>query len=248
MKVLGVDIGGSGVKGAIVDTRTGNLLTDRCRLKTPNPATPKMVSGTVRNMAAHFTWKGPIGCGMPGPFKAGRMMLSNNLHKSWIGVKASEVFARSTGCPVTVLNDADAAGCAEMAFGAGRGERGVVILVTLGTGIGSAVFIDGHLVPNTELGQMELDGKRAELRASAKVRKDKNLTWAGWGKRLQAYFDMVELLFWPDLIIIGGGVSRRADRFLPLLKVRARIVPARFRNEAGIIGAALSAASKGARR
>lgn len=244
MKVLGIDIGGSGVKGAIVDTRTGRLLTARCRLKTPDPATPKAVAGTVRNMAVHFSWKGPIGCGMPGPIKVGRMMRANNLHKSWIGVKASEVFTRSTGCPVVVLNDADAAGYAEMAFGAGRGERGVVILVTLGTGIGSAVFIDGHLVPNTELGQMELNGKRAELRASAKVRKEKNLTWTGWAKRLQAYFDLVELLFWPDLIIVGGGVSRRADRFLPMLKVRARIVPAQLRNEAGIIGAAWSAATK----
>lgn len=242
MKVLGVDIGGSGVKGAIVDTRSGKMLTSRCRMQTPVPATPKALAQTLKKLADHFDWRGPIGCGMPGPIKDGRLVLAHNLDKSWVGVRASPLFSQATGCPTHVVNDADAAGLAEMTFGAGKGKAGVVVIVTLGTGIGSSIFVDGRLLPNTELGQFELRGKRAELRASARIRKERSLSWGRWAKRLQEYFDMVELLLWPDLVIVGGGVSRRADKFLPKIHLRAKIAPARFRNEAGLIGAALYAA------
>jgi len=170
-------------------------------------------------------------------------MLAANLHKSWAGTSAAMVFSRAVGRKVIVVNDADAAGVAEMHFGAGRGKRGTVILVTLGTGVGTAVFVNGHLVPNTEFGQMELRGKRAELRAAARVRKEKDLSWQQWGERLDEYLRALEFLLWPDLFILGGGVSRKFTKFRPFLKARARILPARLRNEAGIIGAAVAAAS-----
>ncbi len=247
-RILGIDVGGSGIKGAIVNTRTGKLLTQRYRVKTPVPSTPKAMAKAVSAIARHFGWTGPIGCGMPGPFKQGKMMMVNNIDKSWVGLKAHEVFGRATGCPVTVVNDADAAGLAEMIYGAGKGHRGVVLVVTLGTGIGSALFTDGHLVPNTELGQVQLSGKPAELRASARVRKDKHLSWEQWAKRLEEYFGVLELYFWPDLIIVGGGVSRKAGKFLPKIGIRTAMVPALMRNEAGIVGAALSARSSRRRR
>jgi polyphosphate glucokinase len=247
MKTLGIDVGGSGVKGAIVDTRTGKLLTRRYRLATPVPSTPKALSQTIARVVEHFQWKGPVGCGMPGPVKAGTLLLANNLDRGWSGIRVDRTLSRATGCRTSVVNDADAAGIAEMRFGAGKGKKGVVVLVTLGTGIGSSLFIDGVLVPNTELGQFELRGKRAELRASAAVRKQRNLSWGKWAVRLQEYFDMVELLLWPDLIIVGGGVSRRADRFIPKLQLRARVIPARLRNEAGLVGAALYAARQSRR-
>jgi polyphosphate glucokinase len=241
MKVLGIDIGGSGVKGAVVDTRTGKLVSDRYRLKTPDPATPQEVASVVSKVVTHFKWHGPVGCGMPGPIKDGHIMVVSNLDKSWAGVRAHELFARESGCAVTVINDADAAGLAEMKFGAGRGQKGVVVLTTLGTGIGSAVFVDGVLLPNTELGHIEVRGKIAEERASARIRKSKNLSWEKWGRRLSEYYAALEFLLWPDLIIVGGGVSRKSSKFLPFLSTRAKVVPARMHNEAGIIGAALAA-------
>jgi polyphosphate glucokinase len=247
-RILGIDVGGSGIKGAVVNTRTGKLLTQRYRLRTPVPSTPKAMAKAVSSITRHFSWRGPVGCGMPGPFKQGKMMMVNNMDKSWVGMKAHEVFSRATGCRVTVVNDADAAGLAEMAFGAGKGHRGVVLVVTLGTGIGSALFADGHLVPNTELGQVKLKGKRAELYASARVRKDKHLSWERWAKRLEEYFEALELYLWPDLIIVGGGVSRKAGKFVPKIGIRTEIVPALMRNEAGIVGAALSARRSGNHR
>lgn len=247
VKVLGIDVGGSGVKGAIVDTRTGKLLTKRYRLSTPVPSTPKALGRTIARVVEHFQWKGPVGCGMPGPVKGGVLMLANNLDRGWSGLRVDRMLSRATGCRTFVVNDADAAGMAEMKFGAGKGKKGTVVLVTLGTGIGSSLFISGLLVPNTELGQFELRGKRAELRASAAIRKQRKLSWGKWAARLQEYFDMVELLLWPDLIIVGGGVSRRADRFIPKLRLRARIIPARLKNEAGLIGAALHAAGEARR-
>lgn len=240
-KALGIDVGGSGVKGAIVNTATGALLSKRFRVKTPWPATPRAVSQAIRRIVLHFGWKGRIGVGMPGPIKDGKLMLILNLDKSWTGVKAHNVYARATGLPVVVLNDADAAGLAEMRFGAGKGVKGTVVMVTLGTGIGSSVFFNGRLLPNTELGQFEIRGKNAEQYASARVRKEKNLSWEKYSRRLQDYFSMIELLFWPDLIIVGGGISRKSKKFLPSLKLNTRIVPAVLKNEAGIIGAALSA-------
>jgi polyphosphate glucokinase len=248
MRVLGIDVGGSGVKGAVVDTRSGKLLTKRYRLSTPVPSTPKALGQTIARVAEHFAWKGPVGCGMPGPVKEGVLMLANNLDPGWSGLRVDRTLSQLTGCRTFVVNDADAAGIAEMTFGAGKRKRGTVLLVTLGTGIGSSLFVDGRLVPNTELGQFELRGKRAELRASAAVRKQRKLSWGKWSARLQEYFDMVELLLWPDLIIIGGGVSRRADRFIPRLRLRAKVIPARLRNEAGLVGAALHAAEKARRR
>lgn len=241
MHILGIDIGGSGIKGAVVDTATGKYIAERYRLETPKRATPKAMAATVRDVARHFSWKGRIGCGMPGPIKHGRVLTANNLHQSWIGTEAVPLYAKATGCKVSVINDADAAGLAEMKFGAGKGRAGVVVVITLGTGIGSALFIDGALVPNTELGQIELRGKNAELRASARIREEKDLPWKKWANGVTEYLCAVENLIWPDLIIIGGGVSKKAEKFIPYLKTRTPVVPARLRNDAGIIGAALSA-------
>ena len=240
MKILGIDIGGSGIKGAVINTATGAMVTDRHRLPTPEPSTPKAVAHAVARMVRHFDWSGRVGIGMPGPIKGGRVMTANNIHTSWIGTKAAQLYAEATGCRVSVINDADAAGLAEMRFGAGRGETGVVLVITLGTGIGSSMFLDGVLVPNIELGQIEVRGKNAELRASARIRKAKDLTWEQYGRAVDEYLRSVEWLTWPDLFILGGGVSRKAGKFLPRIHTRARVVPARLRNEAGIVGAALS--------
>jgi polyphosphate glucokinase len=242
-RVLGIDVGGSGVKGAIVNVQTGHLLSKRYRVKTPRPATPRALAAAIARIAAHFRWRGRIGVGMPGPLKDGKLMLARNLDRSWSGIRAHVIYSKTTGLPVHVINDADAAGLAEMKFGAGRKQRGTVVLITLGTGIGSAVFVDGRLLPNTELGQVELRGRRAEDRAAARVRKERNLTWERYTRRLQEYFDVVQMLLWPDLIIVGGGVSRKAKKFIPKLKLYASVVPAHMKNEAGIVGAALYASA-----
>ncbi len=241
MHILGIDIGGSGIKGAVVDTSTGKFIVERYRLDTPKRATPKAIAETVHEVAKHFSWKGRIGCAMPGPIKHGRVLTANNLHKSWIGTEAAPLYAKVTGCKVTVMNDADAAGLAEMKLGAGKKHSGVVVVVTLGTGIGSALFADGRLVPNTEFGQIEMDGKNAERKASSRVREEKSLSWKKWSKSVNEYLHALENLLWPDLIIIGGGVSRKSEKFIHYLAARAPIVPARLKNDAGIIGAALGA-------
>jgi polyphosphate glucokinase len=242
MKSLGIDVGGSGIKGAIVDTRTGRLVSERFRVPTPDPSTPRAVGAAMARIIQHFGWHGPVGCGLPGPIKKGRLVTMNNLHKGWVGLSAADALSRACGQRVTVLNDADAAGLAEMKFGAGRKESGVVLMLTVGTGIGSALFVDGVLFPNTELGQLDIRGKRAEKRASAKVKKDKSLSWGAWAKRFTEYLNAVETILLPDLLIIGGGVSRRSKKFASKLKTRARLIPAQLQNEAGIIGAALAAA------
>jgi polyphosphate glucokinase len=241
MEQLGIDIGGSGIKGAIVDTDTGKLVTERYRTETPDPSTPDAMAEVLTLIPKEFNWKGRIGCGFPAPIKEGKVLTANNIDKSWLGVKAHEVFEKACGHSVIVINDADAAGLAEMKFGAGRGVSGVVLLLTIGTGIGSALFVDGKLVPNSEFGQFELRGKKAERRASDQVRSKKDMSWKQWSKVLGEYITAVENLVWPDLIIIGGGVSKKADKFLPRIKARAEIVPAQLRNEAGIVGAALCA-------
>jgi polyphosphate glucokinase len=241
MKALGIDIGGSGIKGAVVDTRTGVLVSERHRIKTPKPSTPAAVAETVARLRDQFAWTGPIGCGMPGPIVRGQILTAANIDRSWIGADVRKVFRDGTGTPVTVVNDADAAGSAEVAFGAGKGIAGTVLVLTLGTGIGSALFTDGRLVPNTEFGQITLRGKPAEQRASARVRKVRDLSWAAWARRLNEYLGMLEGYLYPDLIVLGGGVSRKAPRFIPKLRTLAPVVPARFCNEAGIIGAALAA-------
>lgn len=243
MEVLGIDIGGSGIKGGIVDVEKGEMIGERYRLCTPKPAKPEPVAEVVHAVAEHFLWKGWVGVGFPGVVRHSIVYGVPNLHnKSWRGTNADELFRKSTGLQVKVLNDADAAGKAEMLFGAGKGrEEGVVLMLTLGTGIGSAIFVDGHLLPNVEFGHLKMRGKDAEKRASAAVKEEKKLSWEEWGQRLNAYFQYVEGLIYPDLIIVGGGVSSKFDQFRVYLDVEAEIVPAKFFNNAGIIGAALSA-------
>jgi polyphosphate glucokinase len=244
MKALGIDIGGSGIKAALVDTQRGQLLTERYRVPTPSPATPNSLARSVARIVHHFSWKGPIGCGVPGPIKNGKVMVVANLDKSWVGARAHEVFAKACGQKVAVINDADAAGLAESRFGACRKTRGVVVVLTLGTGIGSALLYDGRLIPNSEFGQIEIRGKKGERRAASRVRKEKNLSWEQWAKLLDEYLQALEGILWPDLFVIGGGVSRKSKRFISLLHLRARIVPAKLHNEAGIVGAALNACLK----
>jgi polyphosphate glucokinase len=237
---LGIDIGGSGVKGAPVDVRTGELTADRFRLETPQPATPDAVAATVASVVQHFSWQGPIGLTVPGVVKHGVVHTAANIDHAWIGTDAAALFRTTTGQTCTVLNDADAAGIAEMRFGAGKGRDGVVVMITLGTGIGCAVFNDGVLLPNTELGHLEMNGRDAEEQASARVREEENLSWKKWAERVDQYLDMMDHLLWPDLIIIGGGVSKRAEKFFPYLNTRAELLPAALQNEAGIVGAALN--------
>lgn len=242
MRVLGIDVGGSGIKGAPVDTRTGRLLAPRYRVDTPAPATPAAVTRALVRVVRHFAWRGPIGCGVPAAVRDGVFLTAANIHHSWIGTDARALFTRATGRRVAIINDADAAGYAEMTFGAGRGRAGLVILVTLGTGIGTALFINGHLVPNTELGHLELKGEEAEARASAKARRSEDLSWKKWARRVDSYLQALQRYFWPDLIIVGGGVSRKAERFFPQLSVAATVavVAAQLQNDAGIVGAALA--------
>jgi polyphosphate glucokinase len=240
--VLGIDIGGTGIKGAPVDTRSGQLLADRHRILTPHPATPKAVAGVVGELAAFFDWKGPTGATFPAVVKQGVTLTAANVDQQWIGTDASALLADAIGAPVTVVNDADAAGIAEMEFGAGVGSTGVVMMITLGTGIGSALFVDGTLVPNTELGHLPLHhGGDAEDWAAESVREGDDLSWKEWGHRLSHYIELLERLLWPKLIIIGGGVSRKSEKFLPYVHARTEIVPAQLHNDAGIVGAALFA-------
>jgi polyphosphate glucokinase len=241
VEILGIDIGGTGIKGAPVDTVTGALLGERFRLLTPAPATPAAVSATVAEVANHFSWQGQIGCGFPAVIRAGHVRTAVHVDKGWVDCQPEQLFQEATGCPVTVLNDADAAGYAEMRFGAGQGRHGVVLIVTLGTGIGTALFVDGCLVPNTELGHIEIRGKDAERRAAASVREHKDLSWKKWARRVDEYLKYINYYLWPDLIIVGGGASKKADKFLPLLTVKAEVVAAQLGNEAGIVGAALAA-------
>jgi polyphosphate glucokinase len=243
MQILGIDIGGSGIKGAPVDIDTGKLTADRYRIPTPQPAKPDVVAEVVAEIAQHFNWNGPIGCTFPAVVKKGITLSAANVDNGWIGTNAQSLFRKKTNCPVLVLNDADAAGIAEMQFGAGKGKSGVVIMLTLGTGIGSAVFLDGVLLPNTEFGHMEVRGKDAEQRASDRVRVENELSWEKWAKRVNEVLERLEVLFTPDLFIIGGGVSKEYDKFLPLLKNSTKVVRAKLLNEAGIVGAALAARS-----
>ncbi|MFN8034716.1 MAG: ROK family protein [Acidimicrobiia bacterium] len=243
---LGIDIGGTGIKGAPVDVVTGELVDERHRVPTPQPATPERVASVVGEVVRHFAWDGPIGATFPAVVKSGVVHTAANVDDSWIGTDAATIFGRATGQPVTVLNDAGAAGLAEMRYGAGRDRAGVVLMVTLGTGIGTALFVDGTLVPNTELGHIEIRGKDAEERAADSVRERNGLSWRAYAKRVDEYLDAVARLLWPDLVIIGGGASKKADRFIPLLTSEVEIVAAQLLNEAGIVGAALASAEQGA--
>ena len=240
--VLGIDIGGTGIKGAPVDLEEGKLLAERFRVLTPQPATPEAMTDCIAEIARNFNWQDRIGCGYPGVVKKGVTMTAANLDEAWIGTDAKSLIEQKTNCKTTMINDADAAGLAEVHLGAARGRTDVVLMVTLGTGIGTALFVNQTLVPNTELGHVELDGKDAEKRASERARIEKELSWKQWGKRVDHYLNYLERLLWPDLIIIGGGASKNASRFIPHLTVHAEVVPAEMLNEAGIIGAAMAVA------
>lgn len=242
MTVLGIDIGGSGIKGAPVDVKAWRLLAERVRLETPQPSLPEAVAETVRQVAAVFPeTTGPIGVAFPAIVRDGMILSAANVDDSWIGTDARALFTAACGRPAMVTNDADAAGLAEAGTGAAAGRRGVVIVITLGTGIGSALLMDGVLVPNTELGFLEIGGRAAERTASNRVRIEEGLSFAEWAERLNDYFAKLDRLFSPDLLVIGGGVSKQFHRFGPLLRSRAPIVPAALRNQAGIIGAAMRA-------
>ncbi|HET8594064.1 MAG TPA: ROK family protein [Intrasporangium sp.] len=238
---LGIDIGGSGIKGAPVDLELGALAEKRLRIDTPIPATPDAVADVVDQIVDHFadqTGDSPIGVTVPAVVIRGTVLSAANIDPSWVNTDAEALIQRHTGRAVSVLNDADAAGLAELHYGAAQGEQGLVIVTTLGTGIGSALIYDGVLIPNSELGHLEMDGEDAEKLAASSIMTRDNLSWDEYVDRLQRYYSMLERLFSPDLIVVGGGISKDADMFLPRLKLRAPIVPARLRNRAGIIGAA----------
>ncbi|MFK7933010.1 MAG: polyphosphate--glucose phosphotransferase [Saprospiraceae bacterium] len=244
-QVLGIDIGGSGIKGAVVDLNTGELVTERMRLLTPQPAVPKAVAETVKELVKKIGWEGkPIGCGFPAIIQHGVAKSAANIDDAWIGTNAAQLLTKATGCPVAVLNDADAAGFAEMRFGVGMDEDGVAMLITIGTGLGSALFMDGQLVPNTEFGHLKFKGDIAENYASNRIRKEHDLSWQEWGNRFNVYLKHLERLFTPDLIILGGGVSKKHEKFSKYIDAEARVIPAKLLNNAGIVGAAMYAHEK----
>ncbi|MDR1275187.1 MAG: ROK family protein [Candidatus Accumulibacter sp.] len=248
MRILGVDIGGTGMKSGVVDTEKGALDGKRIRVDTPRPATPERVAETLRALIDAQRWEGPVGVGFPAAIHHGVVRTAANVDASFAGLSIADYFSERTGHAVSVLNDADAAGLAEVRFGAARDVRGVVLVATIGTGIGTALFTDGRLLPNTELGHILLDnGVEAERYASEAARVRNKLGWAAWGKRFDRYLKAMEKLFWPDLIVLGGGVSRRHEKFAPFLTTSARVVPARYFNRAGIIGAGIHAEDRGLR-
>ena len=242
MHALGIDIGGTGMKAAPVDLDTGTFLADRVKIATPRPAVPFAVAEVVQKLVETFSWSGPIGITFPGVVTNGVTRTAANLHKAWIGLDARALLSKAAGQDVRLLNDADAAGVAEMTFGAGKGEPGTVFMVTFGTGIGSALFVDGVLVPNTEFGHLEIRGKDAEERASERAKTAHEMNWKQWAKNVNEYLEHVEALVYPQLIIVGGGISRQSEKFLPLMTgLHARVVPAAMLNDAGITGAAMAA-------
>ena len=243
MQALGIDIGGSGIKGAIVDLEKGELASERLRIETPQPSTPDAVAKVVGQLVRQFDWRGAVGSTFPAIVRNGVTMTAANVDKKWIGADAQALLTAATGCAVRVLNDADAAGIAEMTYGAGKGrEQGLVMVLTFGTGIGSAIFLDGKLLPNSEFGHlpMPMKGLIAEHYCSERVRKEENLKWDEWARRANHYLQLLELLLSPSLFIIGGGISKKADKWLPLLKAQAQLAPAQLLNDAGIIGAAMA--------
>jgi polyphosphate glucokinase len=245
---FGIDIGGSGIKGAVVDVETGLLTTERLKLLTPQPSVPDAVAKVVAELVQHFGWQGPLGCTFPAVVQNGVARTAANVDQSWIGTNIEAVMGTATGLPVTAVNDADAAGVAEVKWGAAKDVPGLVVMVTLGTGIGTALFYNGTLIPNSELGHIELDGGDYEPKASGAAREREQLSWEKWARRLQRYFSALEFLLRPTLFVVGGGVSRRSEKFLPLLVLDAQIVPAKFQNEAGIAGVAFMASEAAATR
>lgn len=245
---FGIDIGGSGMKAAPVDLSDGSLAADRLRIDTPQPATPKAMAKVVRKLVAHHGWDGPVGVCMPSVVTNGVVRSAANIDPSWLDVDADALFTQAVGHPVSVVNDADAAGVAEMRWGSGRGRSGVVICLTFGTGIGSGLFVDGVLVPNTELGHLELDGPDIEKRAAASARDREGLSWEEWGDRVDRYLTHVVMLFSPELIILGGGASKKPERWVHRLDPGCEVAIAEMANNAGIAGAALLAPEPGAMR
>lgn len=245
---IGVDVGGSGVKAAVVDTENGRLRSERLRVPTPQPATPEAVSATIARLVRRLAKStgisdsAPVGIGLPGVAIGGLLLTAANIDPAWVDYPVAEKLGKTLKRKVSIVNDADAAGIAEMRFGVGVGQRGVVIFLTLGTGVGSGVFVDGTLVPNTEFGQMEIRGRAAERRSASAARVRKGLSWKAWTMDLDEHLQRIEDLMWPTLFILGGGVSKNGDRFIPNLKRRTRVVAAQLRNDAGIVGAAVVAA------
>lgn len=237
-KILGVDVGGTGIKGAIVNLETGELLTERKRLSTPQPATPKNVAATFGELIRKFDWKGPVGSGFPAIVKDGVALSAANIDKTWVNTNVEKVFSAASACSVKVCNDADAAGVAEVSFGVGKGQKGVVILITIGTGLGSALFVNGQLVPNTEFGHVFLNNMVAERYASNSTRKNYDLSWKKWGKRFNEYLLHLERILNPHLIILGGGISKHYKTYAEYFEVACPVVPAKLLNNAGIVGAA----------
>ncbi|MEQ6902661.1 polyphosphate--glucose phosphotransferase [Nocardioides sp. YIM 152588] len=244
---FGIDFGGSGIKGALVDLGDGDFDGDRVKIKTPQPATPGAVAEVVAELLGHFPNRtGPVGITVPGVVHRGVVGSAANIDPAWIGEDADALFTKATGHEVHIVNDADAAGLAEVRYGAAKGRDGLVIVTTLGTGIGSALVYDGALVPNSELGHLELNGGDAEQYAANSARENEDLTFEEWAERLTEYYSMVEALFSPDLFVVGGGISKKSAEFLPLIDIRTEMVPATLRNRAGIVGAALWAAEAAA--
>jgi polyphosphate glucokinase len=242
--VLGIDIGGTGIKGAIVDVASGKILSERLRVETPSPATPEAIAKSVKNLIDQFDWHGLVGAGFPAIVKNGVAYSASNIHEKWLGTNVEKVLRDATGLEVYVANDADVAGLGAVKFGAAKGKKGVVLFLTIGTGIGSALFIDGRLVPDTEFGHLYLGGKLVERQMSNSVRKRDNLSIEEWGKRLNKFLLHLERILSPDLIIIGGGTSKRFDELAPFFKLKTPVIPALLLNNAGIIGAALWAAGR----
>lgn len=242
--ILGVDIGGTGMKGAIVSIRTGALLTERYRLATPQPATPEAMAEAFAELIHQFEYEGPIGIGFPAIIKGGIAMTASNIDRDWIGKHVAELLAGNFAHPAYVLNDADAAGIAEMQFGEGRGRQGLTMMITIGSGLGSSLFLDGKLLPNTEFGHLIMHGNIAERYASNRARKDHDLSWIEWGKRFNEYLQHIYMLLSPDTIILSGGASKKFAKYEALIDLPVPVVPARLLNNAGTVGAALYASQE----
>jgi len=243
MDVLGIDFGGSGIKGAPVNVKTGELMAERHRIETPNPSTPEAVAEVIRQITQHFDWKGKIGLGFPAVVMRGTVLTAANIDKSWIGFEVDKFLGKQTGCPFFTVNDADAAGFAAMTHGAGKGEKGLVLFLTIGTGIGSVLFMNGQIIPNTEIGHVHFNDSTIEKYASDATRKKLDLSWKKYGMRLNEVLNYLQKTYYPDLIIVGGGVSKKYEKVEESINVGCKVVPALLLNDAGIIGAAMYAAN-----
>lgn len=242
MEILGIDIGGTGIKAAIVDTEKGTLISEKHRIPTPRPATPTAIAKVIKQLTEHFDWKGLVGCGFPTPIRHGVCTFGSNLHPNWRGVQVDELFEKETGNTFYIVNDADAAGLAEVSFGAGKDKNGVIIVITIGTGIGSGLFLNGNLIPDTEFGHiLSHKGDIFERYCADSVRKRKGLSKKKWAKRLERYFRHLDFILSPDMIIVGGGISNKFEKIEPHLNVNIPIKAAVLQNNAGIVGASMAA-------